>query len=792
MPIQKITTTATEADLEAEIHRALARAFPWIAASDLKHQLKFSMKFGHAVVEVDGSKTSKVHARADIIIYSKGTPLAVVELKRHGIAITLEDAEQGLSYARMLSPMPPLVVVTNGTDVRLLETYSGKDWKPADYSDAELAKLIQAASHAASDDVKRAVEILLGTGSDLWVSALRQATALCLKELSGAWDKPLLPFVQDFLISREATQQVLAELRSAKRIVIVEGPPLAGKSNVLRELAVATEQSDDLVVLFVEADSGPDNGLFQRLANLLADKLNWPVTLDEVRNWLRRLSKAQGPALVLAIDGVLLDNDDIRRDIGELCSDTYGMNVRMVISVDDTAVKGLTTNRTGRKASAIGRAAVNVEVKPLSDGEFEAAVRVLWDEHRIGFVPGVGAAAEMRTPWILRAVAAGVSTDPKHKNQNLIAILPPMLGLNLIEYARERFDDPDLRRKVREIAKAVLQDAADQSRPISLILESIGLYLVRDKTLETVLDRGDINLLIAEGVLRTRTHASGEALLSVRLPELLASELALLLAQELERRAKVNATGASEWLTDVSRSLPLGDIVAAQAIFDGIQNRAMGWDLIRAILSTPPREESIPSGSRFAMLLPDGTTADMTFEETGLILTLPDGNQYVLPPDEDDKFGSLVADIHNWLILSHLVLRPLVLQLPDGTTGRIEPALLLEVGTCTMVLRGPQNDPARNSVLTHSVAGHGSIVCHRAGVVEPITMAIYHFLGTNGARTTAWIEEAIHRRSFPLLCRIDIALRQLIDSADRAKGVWAQKVLDDLLKPALEKFPLLD
>jgi hypothetical protein len=71
-------------------------------------------------------------------------------------------------------------------------------------------------------------------------------------------------------------------------------------------------------------------------------------------------------------------------------------------------------------------------------------------------------------------------------------------------------------------------------------------------------------------------------------------------------------------------------------------------------------------------------------------------------------------------------------------------------------------------------------------------MAIYHFLGTNGARTTAWIEEAIHRRSFPLLCRIDIALRQLIDSADRAKGVWAQKVLDDLLKPALEKFPLLD
>ena len=84
------------------IRRALTIAFPWIPRSDLKHEIKFSIKFGHAVVEVDGSKTSSAYARADIVVYANGKSLAVLELKRNGIAITPNDAEQGLSYARML------------------------------------------------------------------------------------------------------------------------------------------------------------------------------------------------------------------------------------------------------------------------------------------------------------------------------------------------------------------------------------------------------------------------------------------------------------------------------------------------------------------------------------------------------------------------------------------------------------------------------------------------------------------------------------------------------------------
>jgi hypothetical protein len=54
MPIQQQAIIPIEADFEAEVHNALKMAFPWVPASDLKHQVKFSVKFGHAVVEVDG------------------------------------------------------------------------------------------------------------------------------------------------------------------------------------------------------------------------------------------------------------------------------------------------------------------------------------------------------------------------------------------------------------------------------------------------------------------------------------------------------------------------------------------------------------------------------------------------------------------------------------------------------------------------------------------------------------------------------------------------------------------
>ncbi len=145
--VHQQTAGPTEAELEAEIRAAIRRAFPWIPAGAIRHQIKFSFAFGRARVEVDGAKRAHATAR------------------------------------RMLHPRPPLVVVTNGQEIRFLETHSGGEWKPEAAPEKEFSRLVEAAARVAGEDLKRAIETLMGSSPSIWVQAIRQATDVCIGEL---------------------------------------------------------------------------------------------------------------------------------------------------------------------------------------------------------------------------------------------------------------------------------------------------------------------------------------------------------------------------------------------------------------------------------------------------------------------------------------------------------------------------------------------------------------------------------------------------------------------------------
>jgi type I site-specific restriction endonuclease len=140
---KRLTTKATEQDFETEIRLAVRKAFPWLKANDVKHQVKFFFNVGHAVLTVDGKKTYRAEGRADVLIETKGSPLAILELKRPGNPLTSADELQGLSYARLLPKMAPLVLVTNGTEARLIATHSGKEWNPPNRDATQLANLLK-------------------------------------------------------------------------------------------------------------------------------------------------------------------------------------------------------------------------------------------------------------------------------------------------------------------------------------------------------------------------------------------------------------------------------------------------------------------------------------------------------------------------------------------------------------------------------------------------------------------------------------------------------------------------
>ena len=123
MTVEIITDGTTEADLEARANGALRKALPCLNVSGIKRQLTFSFKLGHKRVVVDGRSASSKQGQLDILIERESEKLAVLELQRPGQPLSRDDVEQGLSYARVLHPRPPIVIVSNGIETDVYATH---------------------------------------------------------------------------------------------------------------------------------------------------------------------------------------------------------------------------------------------------------------------------------------------------------------------------------------------------------------------------------------------------------------------------------------------------------------------------------------------------------------------------------------------------------------------------------------------------------------------------------------------------------------------------------------------
>lgn len=782
MTATQLTKSPTEADLESEIHAVIRKAFPWLPADAIRHQTKFSFVFGHASIQIDGLRDWQAEGRTDILVSWNETPLAVLELKRKGLPLATADVDQGLSYASVIRPRFPVVVVSNGEDTWIIESYSGSPWQPATPSEAEFHKLVAATAQVATTDLKNAVSTLMGSQPTVWVQAVRSASDAIIQELSGPWNEPLQPFVRDFLFPRKASAVVEAELSRGKKFLLVEGAPLVGKSSLVREMVQRTTDSTDLVILFVMADEG--TGIFQAIADILSRSLAWPVSADEARSWLMRLSRCTGPALVLAVDGVGPEHDRLRRELEDLSSSTFGPQLRLLVTVDDAVTTTLIEHSRGRQASTIGRRIDGwIELDVLDDEEFELAARALWD-HRMAIMHGGRSSRELRVPWILRALGGRYAPEPGEQ-PGRAAVLPAQLSLGLIAHARERFTDEELRRQFREIARAVLRDVEDKKRPIALMLEAMATFVVRRQTLLGFLPHSEIDSLLRRGYLKPSLHSSGESVLFVRLPELLASEASIVLASDLIERGRADAAEAARSMVSVTSRLPLGDIIAAHSFADAMRgSTGVPLDVVAELVRMPPVRTPIKPGMKAAMHVPGIGMMEMTFQADGSFVGEFDGQQHRFPADPDEGPGELIGHCHAWLILSHLGGQRIGI-VRGGETERIDLAILSEVGRCPYTLRRPDLEFEGRGISTHQIPGYGEVVCNRAGIVEPITFSLFRRVSEEGPELEGWIEAAVEDGSLALLARLDIALRETAKLADDVRRPWAERMLSDLVASAL-------
>jgi hypothetical protein len=781
MTAQDITTSVTEADLEAELHAAIRVAFPLLPRAAIRHQTQFSFKFGHAEISLNGLRPRySARARADVILYFEDKPLAVLELKRKDIPLEAADGLQGLSYAKLLNPMPPLVVVSNGVETRYLETHGAKVWSPVNRDELAFKALMDNAAEVATGDLKLAVQNLMGTNPEVWMQAIRQATSANLDELTGDLADIGQPFARDFLIPRKATFEVI-QLLPQRRLILVEGSSLVGKSNVLRELCEMNAKDKTRATLYLETSSGAS--IIQSVADVLEDHLDWPVTPGDARLWLKKVSESDGPDLVLAIDGLNNDDRELRKEIEDLSSTEFGERLKLVVALD-TSVASRIVITNGRSPSPIGRRAARVYVTRLNDKEFSEAART-FRENRLVFMRGAKLSREYRYPWVLRHVAADSLSSFAGQPTNTVLAPLPLLSIHLIEFARSRFDDIDLKRSFGKIAQAMLDEAKDRNRHPALVTECMATFAIRRTTLLSHLTTQELETLSESGYLKQGSHGASSAdICYVRQPALLASELAKLLKSEILSKAINDHAGAAEWLTGTASRLPLGDVISAPALAEAATSEnGLQAGILFELMQTKPTKTSLSPGAVLSAHLPEiGYVKFRVISDTQIEI-LSDGKPRRVSFDE--PIGTPYADHTAWLILSHLCSAQTEIWDEHGNRTRLESAILLQVSSSEMPLL-PSFNTGRQ-LLTHELPDGSSIVCHRVGIVEPITQSILIFLQRDLEESLEWIKWALTTKSAAVVARIHIALSEIANMTEPFSG-WAKSLLANHIIPEMKAF----
>jgi len=251
-----------EATLEARLNSELQRIFPTLGKLKISHQDIFTLHFGHKSITVNGKENDKAFGRYDVLIKIDERPVILFELKRPGKDLLDEDREQGISYARLLDPMPPLVVISNGEKTEFYTTYDKKLWVAENKDEEALRALVKRSLSCAAAEKDEAVKLLLGQQPSIWTGIIRQFTEERIIARQGELKDLTHPLARKFSLPRKITAQITSRLLSGDQLIALVGPPLSGKTNVISQLCAG--ETKGLVSLYVDCSS-LNYGILQHL-----------------------------------------------------------------------------------------------------------------------------------------------------------------------------------------------------------------------------------------------------------------------------------------------------------------------------------------------------------------------------------------------------------------------------------------------------------------------------------------------------------------------------------------------
>lgn len=726
-----------EATFEARINEEIKRLFPLLNEMDITCQQQFQLTLGHNTYSYDGTKKDKAYARSDVLIKYKEINLAILELKAPRIALTDDDVIQGTSYARLLDPMPPLTIVSNGEDTKFFNTYDRKPWIAADASEQLVQSLFQSGMKCASADRDEAIKILLGQNDDMWREMLLRYTNKSLKEIEGDIDDFSCQVARDFQLERTLVNQLIKSVQDYPLVNFV-GPILAGKTNAIYQMC--KKCTSNLIPIYIDTSISYDP--FERLSNWFCSEVFRSFMSNEIKSWLINgfRDKEQQSRVVFIFDNIRsMDDKLFWREIYQLCDINQENVYSLLLVMNEYIYDSIGRINSGPAKNVIGKAPM-IRLSALSDEEFYAAMEYFMDNSNAAFYQGAQCNVQYRNPRILRILASQLPVQDTDKDDNTCDskkayFFPSCANYSVLESVWTKIvTEAEIRSDYRLFVEAMFDDMNKRMDDPRLAILSATRGVISQKSAEQSMGIERINRMKRDGHIHQLVFGDGKAYLYPLFPEAISMAAVYVLRDKIiEIIDNSNIKEAYDFIMRNIDCIPYSDVAATRAMVSVCMEKDVLWELICLLINDPP---SIKPNNDYGSF-------GLYFSDIGHIKL------------SGELGGMLISNYNPWLLLSNLTTLPMG---DENGVRDMQLNIFKIVGAFNDILIKPEDMPFHNmsGFHTHEYKG-GQCICGKTGIIEPITYAMQRSFSNMPEEMLQLSKEAVANDEFFLAMRLNVA-----------------------------------
>lgn len=738
-----------ENTLEARIDGILKQIFPTFKDVNVQHQKSFNIHFGHHNVLVDLNDPSKYASRAifDVLLTIDDKNIILLELKREGLALTTNDKEQGLSYARLVHPMPPITLISNGNENKFFNTYTKESLDCQEIDILFLEKITESSFKLALNDYKEAVNTLLNNDNTVFSKIINQITESKFEMLSGQIDDFNIPICPEFQIERELLLDVEKLFANSNSLVGIVGYSFSGKTSLLYQFFKKIN-SDNNFLLYLDCYDH-NYSILQQLANHFSKNTKVLITKDKIREWLiNSLSNNTTAKFYLLLDNFNNEvPEEIKNEIIELIDIFSGINQHTLYTIDEFNFKKIAFVENRRYKTIIGSQSKILKIEKFTDNEYYSSVNRMFDVFKVAIDHGGHFTQEYRHPRVQRHLVSVFHRDLQDGEYTKIIAVPDLKLLEL--FANNKHYTKSVHRLYKKLCVCFFSEYEQRKNDPDLNIVSTGNGAVRINTFKKFYTN-DLNELIKSSSVTIRELRNGLTVIIPKLPELIAYYSIAFIAKFISKEKSTDYKEICEKLINLVLPLPYSDIVATGVImnlgYTGEIDLFSG--LIQELIKIPPHKETIKKGTKVLMYIEGKGHVEIDFED-------------------DINEGGFTADFLPFAILSQIAGYPLRLENTQEYSEYAFHLYLLEtIGSDKNFI--PRTDLTffENPFKSYEWEEIGVIVCGEEGIIEPIVQSIQKCFLDIPLEIERLYEKAIADNNFPLVWRIYLALRPLSEYSD--------------------------